>query len=107
MCIGIPMQVIETRPGHALVQGRGEVRLVNTALVGEPALGDWLLIFLDGAREAITPERAAEVDATLDLLDAVMAGNTATAADTEAAFALPSMMSADQLAALTGAAPRS
>ncbi len=105
MCIGIPMRVVETRPGHALVQGRGEVRLVNTALVDEPAAGDWLLVFLDAARETITPERAAEVDATLDLLDAAMAGQDDAASDT-AAFDLPSAMSAEQLAALTGAAPR-
>ena len=32
-------------------EGRGQRRRVNTALVGEPATGDWLLIFLDGARE--------------------------------------------------------
>ncbi|HMZ00046.1 MAG TPA: HypC/HybG/HupF family hydrogenase formation chaperone [Burkholderiaceae bacterium] len=106
MCIGIPMQVIESQPGHALVQGRGDLRRVDTALIGEPTVGDWLLIFLDAAREALTPERAAEVNATLDLLDAAMAGQDDAAA-AQAAFALPSMMSAEQLAALTGSAPRS
>ncbi|MBK6715823.1 MAG: HypC/HybG/HupF family hydrogenase formation chaperone [Burkholderiales bacterium] len=105
MCIGIPMQVIETQPGHALVQGRGEVRRVNTALVGEPRQGDWLLIFLDAAREALSPSRAAEVNATLDLLDAAMAGLDNTAQGS-AAFELPSAMSAEQLAALTGAPAR-
>lgn len=106
MCIGIPMQVIEVQPGHALVEGRGEIRRVNTALVGEPARGDWLLVFLDGAREALTPERAAEVSATLDLLDAAMAGQHDAAAHA-AAFDLPSAMSAEQLAALTGSPLRS
>jgi hydrogenase expression/formation protein HypC len=105
MCIGIPMQVIEVQPGHALVQGRGEVRRVNTALVGEPGPGDWLLIFLDAARESLTPQRATEVNATLDLLDAAMAGR-GDAAGATAAFDLPSAMSAEQLAALTGTAIR-
>lgn len=107
MCIGIPMQVIEVQPGHALVEGRGEVRRVDTALVGKPARGDWLLVFLDGAREALTPERAAEVSATLDLLDAAMAGQHDAAAHATAAFDLPSAMSAEQLAALTGSPLRS
>lgn len=101
MCIGIPMQVIETRPGQALVRGRGEQRHVDTALVGDCAPGDWLLVFLDAAREALSAERAAEVNATLDLLDAAMAGQDATARGA-AAFDLPSAMSAEQLAALTG-----
>ena len=101
MCIGIPMQVIETRPGQALVRGRGEQRRVDTALVGDCAPGDWLLVFLDAAREALSAERAAEVNATLDLLDAAMAGQDATARGA-AAFDLPSAMSAEQLAALTG-----
>jgi hydrogenase maturation protease len=43
MCIGLPMQVLATRPGFATVTGRGETREVNTALVGErsPATGCW------------------------------------------------------------------
>ena len=33
MCIGIPMQALQTGPGHALVRGRGDTRQVNTHLV--------------------------------------------------------------------------
>ncbi len=102
MCIGLPMQVQSTRPGHAVVSGRGETREVNTALVGEPAVGDWLLVFLDGAREGLTPERAAEVNAALDLLAEAMSGLLPTGLDTDPGFALPSAMSADELARLTG-----
>lgn len=102
MCIGIPMQVIDTRPGFATVHGRGEEREVNTALIGECAPGDWLLIFIDGARERIDAERAAEVNATLDLLGSAFLDTHN--AQAEAAFTLPSAMSADQLAALTGKA---
>jgi hydrogenase expression/formation protein HypC len=102
MCIGLPMQVIATRPGFATVQGRGEEREVNTALIGECAPGDWLLIFIDGARERIDAERAAEVNATLDLLGSAFVDTQMAQAD--AAFTLPSAMSAEQLAALTGKA---
>ena len=74
MCIGIPMQVTGTEPGHAWVSGRGAVQRVCTALVGEPALGDWLLVFLGAAREVVSTARAAEVNAVLDLVQSVMDG---------------------------------
>ena len=99
MCIGIPMQVLATRPGFAQAHGRGEVREVNTALVGEPAIGEWLLVFIDAARERIGAERAQEVNATLDLLEAALGSGEA---GSEAGFTLPSAMGAAQLAALTG-----
>lgn len=103
MCIGLPMQVCATRPGFATVQGRGEQREVSTALVGEPAAGDWLLVFLDGAREAISPERAAEVDATLDLLQAALGGHL-PGDDHAPGFTLPSATTAEQLRAWSGQA---
>jgi hydrogenase expression/formation protein HypC len=109
MCMGIPMQVLDVTPGYARVRGRGEVKTVETALIDAPVAGDWLLVFLDSARERISAERAAEVDATLDLVAQAMAGlqGLPTPADPLGAaappgFELPSAMSADQLAALTG-----
>ena len=107
MCIGLPMQVRSLSPGHALVAGRGEERRVNTALVGALHPGDWVLVFLDGVREIISAERAAEVNATLDLVADAMGACSAcgpVCAD-DPAFSLPSAMSAEQLAALTGARP--
>lgn len=100
MCIGIPMQVIEAASRHALCEGRGERRRVNTALVGEVAPGDWLLVFLDDAREPIDAARAAEVNAALDLVAGAMLG-AETPADVD--FVLPSQMTPEQLRALTGA----
>ncbi len=99
MCIGIPMQVTAIEPGHAWCEGRGERRRVNTALVGEVAAGDWLLVFLGDARERIDAERASEVNATLDLVFGAMQGDGAS---DDAGFALPSQMSADQLRQLAG-----
>ena len=98
MCIGIPMQVAAIEPGHALCAGRGEQRRVRTALVGVAVIGEWLLVFLDSAQQRITPERAAEIDATLDLLAAAQTGFVD---DLAVGFALPSRMSREQLLALS------
>ncbi len=101
MCIGIPMQVLAQREGFATVRGRGDTREVSTTLIDPPAVGDWLLVFLDSAREHISADRAAEVNATLDLLQAALGGD-ALAAGHAADFALPSAMTAAQLRALAG-----
>jgi hydrogenase expression/formation protein HypC len=97
MCIGIPMQVIAVEPGHAVCAGRSETRRVRTALVGHVAQHDWLLVFLDNAQEVITADRAHEITATLDLIQASLAGEALQ----NAAFALPSAMSREQLLALS------
>lgn len=105
MCIGIPMQVIRAEPGHAWVRGRGELQRVDTALVGDVAADDWLLVFLDAARERIDAARAAEVNAVLDLLQGALNGadsGTDGGAPTDAGFELPSRMDPATLAALTG-----
>lgn len=102
MCIGIPMQVLSTRAGHAVVSGRGEQRRVDTALIGHCRPGDWLLIFLDSARERLDIRRADEINATLDLIAATLGADDGHHASDAAAFTLPSAMSAAQLAALTG-----
>jgi hydrogenase expression/formation protein HypC len=101
MCMGIPMQVNAVEPGHALCAGRGELRRVRTALVGDVSPGDWLLVFIDSAQEVISAARAQEVDATLDLLQQALQG---TAQPDDVAFALPSSMSHEQILALSGAA---
>jgi hydrogenase expression/formation protein HypC len=102
MCIGIPMQVLSTEGRRARVQGRGEQREVDTALVGDVAPGQWLLIFLDAARERIDAQRAAEVNAALDLLAGALSGQALFADDP--GFTLPSAMSTHEVAALAGAA---
>lgn len=102
MCVGIPMQVMAIEPGYAHCDWRGETRRVRTALVGDLRVGDWVLVFIDSAQERITPERAQEVNATLDLLAAANAG---LPADAHAAFELPSQMSREQLLALSGHTP--
>lgn len=109
MCIGIPMQVLSSEPGHAQCFGRDEERRVRTALVGDVTEGEWLLIFLDSAQERISGQRAQEINATLDLLAAALQGqDMSTPASQDAVgFELPSSMSREQLLALSGGTPSS
>jgi hydrogenase expression/formation protein HypC len=93
------MQVVAVEPGHARCQGRGEYRRVNTALVGAAEPGEWLLIFIDSAQERISVERAQEINATLDLMEAALRGDSH---DLGVGFSLPSAMSREQLLALSG-----
>ena len=101
MCIGIPMQVLSAAPGFADVTGRSETHRVGTRLVGDCAPGQWLLVFLDDAREVITPERAAEVNATLDLLALAIGQSASPAFPSEAGFALPSAMNLQAVQRMT------
>ncbi len=98
----MPLQAVETWADGALVHGRGRAETVDTRLVGEVRPGDWLLVFNGAAREKLDAQRAAELGAALDLLEAGLAGDLDAAA-ADPGFALPSVMSAEQLAALAGA----
>ena len=100
MCIGLPMRLLEITGTQGLVQGRGRREVVDLRLVGPVEAGQWLLIFNGAARETLDAERAAEIDAALDLLEQGLAGAHDAAADP--GFALPSAMSAAQLRAITG-----
>ena len=76
MCLGIPVQVIDCGEHFALCRGRdGEVS-IDIRLVGVQSPGTWLLCFLDAAREVISSERAAAINAALAALSAVNAGET-------------------------------
>lgn len=74
MCLGIPMQVVEVEGVFAWCNGRNGRRRINTMLLGDVTPGQWLLTFLDTAREAIDAERAALIDSALNALDLVVAG---------------------------------
>lgn len=71
------MQIAESHEHFALCRNAaGELQRVDTALVGQQPTGTWLLVFLGAAREVLDAETAATMDAALDALSAVMAGNT-------------------------------
>lgn len=103
MCIGQPMQVLSVSgPDTAMASGRDGVVRLDTRLVGAVSPGQWLLVFQDAARECLTPERAAEIEAALGLLARAMDGRLVAGEMAEPGFALPSAMSAADLARLTG-----
>ncbi|MCV6614396.1 MAG: HypC/HybG/HupF family hydrogenase formation chaperone [Cellvibrionaceae bacterium] len=73
MCIGLPMQIVESAPGTALCEGMGRQRQIDTQLIGEQAPGTWVLVFINSAREVISAERAEEIGAALEALAQAMA----------------------------------
>jgi hydrogenase expression/formation protein HypC len=83
MCLGIPMQVVEIEGVFAICDSRNGRSRINTMLVGDVQPGQWLLTFLDAAREIIDAERAALVNAALDALSVVADGGS----DFDACFA--------------------
>jgi hydrogenase expression/formation protein HypC len=95
------MRVLEAWSDGAIADGRGRAERVDTRLVGPCAAGDWLLVFQGAARERLDAQRAAEIDAALDLLEAAMAGDL-DRAGADPGFVLPSSMSAATVAALAG-----
>lgn len=105
MCIGLPLQVLRIAGTRGLAQGRGRREWVDLRLVGPCEPGQWLLVFQGAARECLSPERAAEIDAALDLLEQALDFNPdGTLPATDPGFPLPSAMRADDLARLTGVA---
>lgn len=78
MCIGIPLQVIESGTGYAVCgTGEGgdvEPRRIDTLLVGEQPVGTWLLTFLDTAREVLSDEHAARIRDALRAVELAMRG---------------------------------
>ena len=82
MCIGIPMQIIRSE-GHRALCRHGEERRgeeqswVDMSLVGEQPADSWVLVFLEAARETLTPERAVQMLDALTAMQAVMAGDSA------------------------------
>lgn len=74
MCMGLPMQVVESGFGAAICQYGTEQRRIDMMLVGEVPPGTWVLVFIDAAREVITPESATRIQNALASLDSVMSG---------------------------------
>lgn len=76
MCIGVPFQVVQTDTHRAYCQRHSERRWIDTSLVGEVSEGDWLLVFLDAAREVLSPERARQVEEAVSAIERVMSGQS-------------------------------
>ena len=78
MCIGIPMQVVVPGADVAVCEGRGQRDRINCLMVGEVAVGTWLLTFQGAALRVLDADEAAQTNAALDALAAVLAGDTET-----------------------------
>jgi hydrogenase expression/formation protein HypC len=74
MCIGTPMKIVSCADGIALAVGRGEHARLNVLMVGNPAPGSWVLAFRGTALRVMSDDDAAQSNAALDALAAVLAG---------------------------------
>jgi hydrogenase expression/formation protein HypC len=70
------MQVLSTHPGYAMCKGMGEQCRVDTLLVGDQQVGNWLLVFLNSAREVLSTARAWELEQALQALDLAIQDET-------------------------------
>lgn len=74
MCVGIPMEVSEVFDSFCLcMDSSGTPIAIDTLLIPTPSPGDWVLTFLNTAREIISRERAGEV---LNALQALSKANS-------------------------------
>lgn len=74
MCIGIPMQIIAHQGEWALCDGQGQQRLIDMMLLGQQPLGTWVLVFLDTARDVLTPQQATQISDALQAVQLAMHG---------------------------------
>ena len=77
MCIGIPMQVIESGANQALCRSRDgkATEQVDMLLVGELSVGSWVMVFLGAAREVLDEATALQISDALMALEMAMHGN--------------------------------
>jgi hydrogenase expression/formation protein HypC len=78
MCIGTPMQIIESGPVWALcasrTRGEPNYRRVDMRLVGAQPPGTWVLVFLGAAREVMGESQALQVLDAIEALTLARAG---------------------------------
>ncbi|MBS9781273.1 MAG: HypC/HybG/HupF family hydrogenase formation chaperone [Gammaproteobacteria bacterium] len=103
MCIGMPMQVQTIETGFAWVRNpeNNELIRVETALLDKLHCDDWVLVFLNSAREILTTERANEILQTQQLIAQAMNGNY-DKDNAEVDYTLPSQMDTDTLNKMLG-----
>ena len=60
MCLAVPVQVVSVKGDEATVSLEGNKRTANLSLVGDAAVGEWVLLHAGFAIEKISPEEAME-----------------------------------------------
>jgi len=63
MCIGVPMQIVQSQELVAICRNDEEQRQekVDMSLIGPQPEGTWVLVFMGAAREVIAPEALDQV----------------------------------------------
>jgi hydrogenase expression/formation protein HypC len=74
MCIGEPMQVLESTSHQAWCEADGRRERLDMMLVGAQPAGTWVLAFLGAARQVLSADEAAQSRAGRQALAAVLAG---------------------------------
>ena len=72
--MGVPMQVISVDGLAARCATDGREAMVDLSLIGPQPEGQWVLVFLGAAREALDPETAEQIRRALAGVARVMAG---------------------------------
>lgn len=75
MCLGVPMQVLESNGFVALCADDSGVSAVDVSLVGEVSEGEWLLVFTGAARGRLSEARALDIRDALSALTAALNGD--------------------------------
>ncbi len=75
MCIGVPMQVVESGPDWAWCEADGRRERLDMVLVGPQQVGTWVLAFQGGARQVMDTLQAQQARAGRQALAAVLAGH--------------------------------
>jgi len=84
MCIGVPLQVVEAAgSSFAWCEGEGVRERLDMILIGQQAVGTWVLGFHGAARQVLSGTEAAQARAGRLALAAVLAGE----ADVDGYFA--------------------
>ncbi len=86
MCIGVPMRVVSATSGYALCEGMGARREIDMRIVGDQPPGTFVLVFIDAAREVISPEQAELVGRALAALLLAVGGEGGAPADFDHLF---------------------
>lgn len=74
MCIGLPVQVIESGEFMSVCRGLNGEEQVNMMLIGKQPVGTWVLNFLGSAREVLSAEDAHNINRAIQGLSAIMKG---------------------------------
>ncbi len=74
MCIGVPMQVVESGPDWAWCEADGQRERLDMVLIGPQPVGTWVLAFQGGARQVMDVLEAQQARAGRQALAAVLAG---------------------------------